>query len=89
MMKNLLYPSRHFIIAFWTLGLMGIITGCLDMRISFEPKNPEIEDHDLFPSLQQLAGQAFAWTLVRRLIVDQDVTEMHWASDEWKNFRLS
>ena len=49
-----------------------------------EPKNPEIEDHDLFPSLQQLAGQAFAWTLV-----DQDVTEMHWASDEWKNFRLS
>ena len=54
-----------------------------------EPKNPEIEDHDLFPSLQQLAGQAFAWTLVRRLIVDQDVTEMHWASDEWKNFRLS
>ena len=41
MMKNLLYPSRHFIIAFWTLGLMGIITGCLDMRISFEPKNPE------------------------------------------------
>ena len=41
MMKNLLYPSRHFIIAFWTLGFMGIITGCLDMRISFEPKNPE------------------------------------------------
>jgi hypothetical protein len=41
MMKNFLYRYRNFIIAFSALGFMGIMTGCLDMRISFESTNPE------------------------------------------------
>ena len=40
-MKNFLYRYRNFIITFSALGFMGIITGCLDMRVSFESTNPE------------------------------------------------
>ena len=40
-MKNFLYRYRNFIIGFSVVGFMGIITGCLDMRISFESTHPE------------------------------------------------
>ncbi|MTJ49737.1 hypothetical protein FJR05_18470 [Dolichospermum sp. UHCC 0259] len=40
-MKNLALRYRNFIIGFSVLGFMGIITGCLDMRVSFESTNPE------------------------------------------------
>ena len=40
-MKNFLYRYRNFIIGFSVLGFMGIMTGCLDMRISFQSTNPE------------------------------------------------
>jgi hypothetical protein len=40
-MKNLALRYRNFIIGFSVLGFMGIVTGCLDMRISLESTNPE------------------------------------------------
>lgn len=40
-MKNFLDRYRNFIISLSALGLVGIMTGCLDMRISFQSTNPE------------------------------------------------
>jgi hypothetical protein len=40
-MKNSLYRYRYFIIAVSAFGLMGIMTGCLNMSISFDSTNPE------------------------------------------------
>jgi hypothetical protein len=40
-MKNFLSQYRNFIIVFSVLGFMGIMTGCLDMKISFESTNPK------------------------------------------------
>ena len=40
-MKNFLDRYRNFIISLSALGFMGIMTGCLDMRISFQSTNPE------------------------------------------------
>ncbi len=36
-----MYQYRNFIVGFSVLGLIGIITGCLNMSISFESTNPE------------------------------------------------
>ena len=40
-MKNFLDRYGNFIISLSALGLVGIMTGCLDMRISFQSTNPE------------------------------------------------
>ncbi|MBO1046568.1 MAG: hypothetical protein HEQ10_01865 [Dolichospermum sp. DEX182a] len=40
-MKNFLDRYGNFIISLSALGFMGIMTGCLDMRISFQSTNPE------------------------------------------------
>jgi hypothetical protein len=40
-MKYFMYQSRNFIVAVSVLGFIGIMAGCLDMRISFESTNPE------------------------------------------------
>ena len=40
-MKYFTYPYRKLIVAVSGLGFMGMMAGCLDMRISFESTSPE------------------------------------------------